>query len=48
MAMVGIVIGSKTDEPFIKPVLEILTQLGIEYQQIREAYEEHKRKLSSS
>lgn len=32
MAMVGIVIGSKTDEPMIKPALEMLAQLGIKYE----------------
>jgi 5-(carboxyamino)imidazole ribonucleotide mutase len=32
MAMVGIIIGSKTDEPLIKPALETLDQLGIKYQ----------------
>ena len=32
MAMVGIVIGSKTDEPLIKPALEMLAQLGIKYE----------------
>lgn len=31
MAKVGVVIGSKTDEVLIKPALEILEQLGIEY-----------------
>ncbi len=31
MAKVGIVIGSKTDEALIKPALEILEQLGIDY-----------------
>jgi 5-(carboxyamino)imidazole ribonucleotide mutase len=32
MAMVGIIIGSKTDEPLIKPALETLDRLGIKYQ----------------
>lgn len=32
MAIVGVVIGSKTDEPLINPALEILTQLGIKYE----------------
>ncbi|MFC1905512.1 5-(carboxyamino)imidazole ribonucleotide mutase [Chloroflexota bacterium] len=32
MAMVGILIGSKTDEPLIKPALETLDQLGISYE----------------
>ncbi len=31
MAKVGVVIGSKTDKELIKPALEILEQLGIEY-----------------
>jgi 5-(carboxyamino)imidazole ribonucleotide mutase len=31
MALVGIVIGSKTDESLIKPALEILEQLGIQF-----------------
>jgi 5-(carboxyamino)imidazole ribonucleotide mutase len=31
MAKVGVVIGSKTDEALIKPALDILEQLGIEY-----------------
>jgi 5-(carboxyamino)imidazole ribonucleotide mutase len=31
MAKVGVLIGSKTDEPLIQPALDILTQLGIEY-----------------
>ena len=30
--MIGIVIGSKTDEPLIQPALEILDQLGISYE----------------
>jgi 5-(carboxyamino)imidazole ribonucleotide mutase len=32
MSMVGIVIGSKTDEPVMKSTLEILEQLGITYE----------------
>ena len=32
MVLVGIVIGSKTDEPLIQPALEILEQLGIKYE----------------
>ena len=32
MPLVGIVIGSKTDEPLIQPALEILEQLGIKYE----------------
>jgi len=32
MALVGIIIGSKTDEPLIQPALEILKLLGIEYE----------------
>jgi 5-(carboxyamino)imidazole ribonucleotide mutase len=32
MSMVGIVIGSKTDEPLMKSTLEILEQLGIKYE----------------
>lgn len=31
MAKVGVLIGSKTDESLIQPALDILTQLGIEY-----------------
>jgi 5-(carboxyamino)imidazole ribonucleotide mutase len=31
MAMVGVLIGSKTDEPFIKPALDLLEKLGITY-----------------
>jgi 5-(carboxyamino)imidazole ribonucleotide mutase len=31
MAIVGVLIGSKTDEPFMKPALELLEQLGIKY-----------------
>jgi len=32
MPLVGIVIGSKTDEPLIQPALDILRQLNIEYE----------------
>jgi len=32
MTMVGVIIGSKTDEPLIKPALETLEQLGIKYE----------------
>jgi 5-(carboxyamino)imidazole ribonucleotide mutase len=32
MATVGIVIGSKTDEPLIKPATDILKQLGLSYE----------------
>jgi hypothetical protein len=32
MAMVGVVIGSKTDEPIIKPALDLLEKLGISYE----------------
>jgi 5-(carboxyamino)imidazole ribonucleotide mutase len=32
MPLVGIVIGSKTDEPHIQPALDILKQLKIEYE----------------
>jgi len=32
MPLVGIVIGSKTDEPLIQPALDILKQLHIEYE----------------
>jgi 5-(carboxyamino)imidazole ribonucleotide mutase len=31
MAMVGVLIGSKTDEPLIKPALDLLEKLGITY-----------------
>ena len=31
MTLVGVLIGSKTDEPFMKPALELLEQLGIKY-----------------
>jgi len=32
MPLVGLVIGSKTDEPLIQPALDILKQLNIEYE----------------
>lgn len=32
MSMVGVIIGSKTDEPLIKPALDMLEQLGIKYE----------------
>ncbi|HEX75249.1 MAG TPA: 5-(carboxyamino)imidazole ribonucleotide mutase [Dehalococcoidia bacterium] len=32
MPLVGVVIGSKTDEPLIQPTLDILKQLDIEYE----------------
>lgn len=32
MPLVGIVIGSTTDEPLIQPALELLQQLGIDYE----------------
>ncbi len=32
MALVGVVMGSKTDEPLMKPALQVLEQLGIEYE----------------
>jgi 5-(carboxyamino)imidazole ribonucleotide mutase len=32
MPLVGIVIGSKTDEPLIQPALDMLQQLSIEYE----------------
>ena len=32
MPTVGIIIGSKTDEPLLKPALEILEQLGLAYE----------------
>ena len=32
MSMVGVIIGSKTDESLIKPALDILEQLGIKYE----------------
>jgi len=32
MPLVGIVMGSKTDEPLMRPALKMLEQLGIEYE----------------
>ena len=32
MPLVGIVIGSKTDEPLIQPALDVLQQLGLKYE----------------
>jgi 5-(carboxyamino)imidazole ribonucleotide mutase len=32
MSLVGVIMGSKTDEPLMQPALEILQQLGIEYE----------------
>jgi len=32
MPLVGMVIGSKTDEPLVQPALELLQQIGIEYE----------------
>jgi 5-(carboxyamino)imidazole ribonucleotide mutase len=32
MSLVGVVIGSKTDEPLIQPTLDILNELGISYE----------------
>jgi 5-(carboxyamino)imidazole ribonucleotide mutase len=32
MPLVGVVIGSKTDEPLIQPALDMLKQLGIDYE----------------
>jgi len=32
MPLIGVVIGSKTDEPLIQPALNMLKQLGIEYE----------------
>jgi len=32
MPLVGVVIGSKTDEPLIQPTLDILNELGISYE----------------
>jgi len=32
MALIGIVIGSKTDEPFIQPALEVLKEFKIDYE----------------
>jgi len=32
MSVVGVIMGSKTDEPLMQPALDILQQLGIEYE----------------
>jgi 5-(carboxyamino)imidazole ribonucleotide mutase len=32
MSLVGVIMGSKTDEPLMQPALEILQQMGIEYE----------------
>jgi len=32
MALVGVIIGSKSDKPLIQPALDILKQLGVEYE----------------
>lgn len=32
MALVGVVMGSKSDEPLMRPALEMLQRLGIEYE----------------
>ncbi|MFA5054820.1 MAG: 5-(carboxyamino)imidazole ribonucleotide mutase [Dehalococcoidia bacterium] len=32
MSLVGVIMGSKTDEPLMQPALDILKQLGIEYE----------------
>ena len=32
MSLVGVIMGSKTDEPLMQPALEILQQLGIKYE----------------
>ncbi len=32
MSLVAVIVGSKTDEPFIQPALDTLKQLGIEYE----------------
>jgi 5-(carboxyamino)imidazole ribonucleotide mutase len=32
MAQIGVVMGSKSDEPLIQPTLELLDKLGIEYE----------------
>jgi 5-(carboxyamino)imidazole ribonucleotide mutase len=32
MSLVGVIMGSKTDEPLMQPALEALQQLGIEYE----------------
>ena len=32
MSLVGVIMGSKTDEPLMQPALDILQQMGIEYE----------------
>ena len=32
MSLVGVVMGSKTDEPLMQPALDVLKQMGIEYE----------------
>lgn len=32
MAVVGVVMGSKTDEPLMQPALEVLRQFGVQYE----------------
>ena len=32
MPLVGVVMGSKSDEPLMQPVLDVLSELGIEYE----------------
>jgi len=32
MSLVGVIMGSKTDEPLMQPALEVLQQLGIDYE----------------
>jgi len=32
MSLVGVIMGSKTDEPLMQPALEVLQQMGIEYE----------------
>ncbi len=32
MSLVGVIMGSKTDEPLMQPALEVLQQLGIKYE----------------
>jgi 5-(carboxyamino)imidazole ribonucleotide mutase len=32
MSLVGVVMGSKTDEPLMQPAIDVLQQLGIEYE----------------
>ena len=32
MSLVGVVMGSKTDEPLMQPALDVLQQMGIEYE----------------